>query len=74
MPSVMMGIDDRNTIMMWNTKAAALSGVSVEEAKGNKLTEVYPSISDQLDNIETSIIDEKIHIERKFIWLIGNSN
>jgi len=73
MPSVMMGIDDRNTIMMWNTKAAALSGVSVEEAKGNKLTEVYPSISDQLDNIETSIIDEKIHIERK-IKQNGNSD
>lgn len=45
MPLMLIGLDKNNKITQWNHRAEAISGVTVKQALGADLWEIYPSIT-----------------------------
>ncbi len=59
MPSVIVGVDDKNQVTQWNTEATNATGVSSEDAQGRSLLDVFPQLGEHLDIIGLSMRKRK---------------
>ena len=60
MPSIIVGINKENIITQWNSHAAKEIGVQPELAVGKEISEVFPRLAENLDQIQKSIEMKKI--------------
>ena len=64
MPSILISVDKNGTVTQWNKQAEDVTGISVENATGRSVTEVYPRLTEYLDKIDESIRERKIVAEK----------
>jgi PAS domain S-box-containing protein len=50
MPSILIGFDHKGLINQWNREAEIKTGISFDEAMGNKLVDVLPHLQKELDS------------------------
>lgn len=65
MPSMLVSIDADETIMQWNKKAESIAGVSWEQAKGRKITHIFPGLKPWAGNISRALQQKMPVIEEK---------
>lgn len=51
MPSVIIGVDADGNVTQWNYEARRVTGIETKEAEGKHITDVFPRLSTQIDNI-----------------------
>jgi len=59
MPSVMIGVDAEARITHWNMVAEKMVGVKAEETRGRLVSDVYPALASQMDQILKSLKERK---------------
>jgi len=72
MPSIIIGVDSKERITQWNTKAETTTGVNRTNATGKKLSYIITHIPELPENIhnalnrnKTIIISNKVHMVEK---------
>jgi len=60
MPSVLIGVDHDLKVTQWNQKARQTTGISSEKAGSRPLTEVFPRLSDKIEQIKTAIRENRV--------------
>lgn len=65
MPSVFVGINNKEKVILWNREAELFTGLSAENAKNRTVKEVLPEISLYIDDILEAMYQEKQRIKRK---------
>ncbi len=55
MPSILIGVDADGRVLQWNQEASRVSGCTAEEAKGQVLQQVFPSLHRQLERVQIAI-------------------
>jgi PAS domain S-box-containing protein len=60
MPSVLIGVDHDLKVTQWNQKARQTTGISSEKAGSSPLTEVFPRLSDKIEQIKTAIREHRV--------------
>ena len=60
MPSILIGVDINGKITQWNKTAENITGVTVENAKGNLLSDIFMDMTSEMENIFESIKTMKI--------------
>ncbi|WP_319522873.1 PAS domain S-box protein [uncultured Desulfosarcina sp.] len=71
MPSVLVGVDRDGRVTQWNRQAEQVTGISVMNAQSRHLADVFPRLTEQMNNIKASIRerrvlrDVKVPIERQ---------
>lgn len=55
MPSILVGVDSEGRILEWNQPAEQASGVSLKEAQGRFLGEIFPRLEAQLQQVRLAI-------------------
>lgn len=60
MPSVVMVVDSKCKVTLWNRTAKKESNLSTSDVVGRSIEEVYPAIIPQLPRIKSSITDKNI--------------
>jgi len=65
MPSILIGVDTKGNVSQWNKKAEEITGIDAEEAKGKRLSTVYPEMSSEMDKITESIKSLEVISETK---------
>jgi len=68
MPSVLVGVDPSGIVTQWNTKAQQTTGVSAEEAVGRPLTQSFPRLAIEIDQICNAMESMEVRSDQmKFI-------
>jgi len=60
MPSALIGVDREGVVTQWNSKAASISGISFSNAAGKPLTQVFPNLVDEMDQIHKAILTGQV--------------
>ena len=68
MPSILLTVDDQIRVIQWNREAENYTGISVAEAEGKKLDEVFPQLANQTTKILNAILKSTIQKEEKINW------
>ena len=59
MPSVLIGVDQNGLVTQWNHAAQQATGISVNEAQGQSLINVFPGLSAEMEQVRKSIETRK---------------
>ncbi|MCP4693897.1 MAG: PAS domain S-box protein, partial [Desulfobacterales bacterium] len=65
MPSTLVGVDAEIKVTQWNKTAERTTGVSADAARGKLLSDVFPRMASEMDNIAESIRTRKIKQKQK---------
>ncbi|MCK5146148.1 PAS domain S-box protein [bacterium] len=65
MPSVLIGVDIAGCVTQWNIEAEHATGVSFKDAVGERLNEVMPYLSREMNKIEKAIIEQHKQVDLK---------
>ena len=60
MPSVLIGVDQDIKVTQWNHKARQITGLKVQKAMARPLAEVFPRLTDKIEQIETAIREHRV--------------
>lgn len=63
MPSSIIGINVHGKVTQWNKTIATTTHITADEAKGQKIEDIIPAITELLPAIEESIFSKKIYTE-----------
>jgi PAS domain S-box-containing protein len=74
MPFVLIGVDSRIRITHWNRRAEEIIRISSSDAKGNRLSDVYPGMKPWIKRIKESIKKGRLIIERKCPHSLSDKN
>jgi len=55
MPSVLIGVDSRGMVTLWNAEAARVSGRGTEDVEGLRFSEAFPLLKDMDEKIQEAI-------------------
>ncbi|MBD3307350.1 PAS domain S-box protein [candidate division KSB3 bacterium] len=55
MPSILVGVDPDARVIQWNREAEKMTGVTADQARGQTLTEVFPQMATELQNIREAL-------------------
>jgi PAS domain S-box-containing protein len=55
MPSVLVGVDPDGKVTQWNMQAETFTGITAANARGRSLTEVFPRLSSQMNQVSQAI-------------------
>ena len=72
MPSILVGGDKKGFVTQWNLQAELETGVKAADAKGKSLVDVFPRLSQNMDQIKESIRSNKIKTRLKQKYFTGN--
>ncbi|MCK5695334.1 MAG: GAF domain-containing protein [Desulfobacula sp.] len=72
MPSILVGVDKKGFVTQWNLQAELETGVKAADAKGKSLVDVFPRLSQNMDQIKESIRSNKIKTRLKQKYFTGN--
>lgn len=67
MPSVLVAVDGDARVTAWNRGAAEISGISVDQACGSALPEVFPQFSAELERVRTALASGCVQQARTII-------
>ncbi len=65
MPSVLVGVDTDGKVTQWNKTAEQSSGIAADKAHGKILSDVFPEMASEMENISESIKTRETKLERK---------
>ncbi len=65
MPSTLVGVGADGRVTQWNKTAEQTTGISAGSARGKTLSDVFPRMASEMDNITESIRTRKIKHEQK---------
>jgi PAS domain S-box-containing protein len=65
MPSVMVGVDIKGCVTLWNAAAERTTGIRAEEARGKLLGRLLPVMSRQLDKVQHAMGALMVQTEAK---------
>lgn len=71
MPSILVGVDGRGRVTQWNATVEKATGIRSQRAQGKLLTEVFPQMQRELENIRKSIQTKTAIVEQKRTSLLG---
>lgn len=57
MPSVIVAVNENGDIMQWNLEAEKVTGLTSDQAIDKKISEVFPFLSLEMENIQKAIFD-----------------
>lgn len=60
MPSILVGVDEKGRVSLWNHEAEKVTGVMFTEAKGRLLATVFPRMEKEMGKIEDAIQTRKM--------------
>lgn len=72
MPSALIALDENFFVTLWNKQATQLSGTELESALGYSIEEAFPMLSDHLEEISHSLIEQEQKIIESVKFSIGN--
>ncbi|MCP4397316.1 MAG: PAS domain S-box protein, partial [bacterium] len=55
MPSMLVGVDLEGTITQWNAEAQRVTGVPVEDAMGQPLTQAFPRLAAEMERVSEAM-------------------
>ena len=55
MPSILVGVDSGYAITLWNKEAERASGVSSEQARGQRISKIFPRLEGEIGNIQQAM-------------------
>ncbi|NJB68439.1 PAS domain S-box-containing protein [Desulfobaculum xiamenense] len=55
MPSILVSVNPDGTVSQWNLRAQASTGLNSHDAQGRHLTEVFPRLGREMDNVARAI-------------------
>lgn len=65
MPSVLVGVDVHGRVTLWNDSAQKMTGTQEYEALGSNLSDLFPWLDPQLEQVHDAIQTQKeVHTER----------
>ncbi|MCP4233209.1 MAG: ammonium transporter [Aestuariibacter sp.] len=67
MPSVIIGVDTKSTVTLWNYEAQRITGIKTEDAVGQSLDKVFPHLSAKMDRVREAVHMRKICSEPRQI-------
>lgn len=73
MPSILIGVDIDRKITLWNKAAEQNTGITLSEARGKILSDVFPQMALEMDRITESIKTREIKKSTKKIRDINDS-
>ncbi len=56
MPSALVCVDSNGIVMQWNREAEKETGVTADKAKGHALTDVFPGLGEEMENVRQAIL------------------
>lgn len=65
MPSVLIGVDDKINVTQWNREAQRLTGISAEVAIGKELQEVFPQLTNEIDQVKDAMQSREVRFESR---------
>ncbi|MCD4718864.1 MAG: GAF domain-containing protein [Desulfobacula sp.] len=65
MPSILVGVDKKGFVTQWNFQAELETGIKATDAKEKSLVDVFPRLSQNMDQIKESIRFNKIKTRLK---------
>lgn len=65
MPSVLVGVNDSCKVTLWNKTAELTTGIPAEAVKGELLSEVFPQMASEMEEIIESVRTGKIKHDQK---------
>ncbi|MCK5162495.1 MAG: GAF domain-containing protein [Desulfobacula sp.] len=65
MPSILVGVDKKGLVTQWNFQAELETGVKAADAKEKSLADVFPRLSQNMNQINESIQHNKIKTQLK---------
>jgi PAS domain S-box-containing protein len=71
MPSILVGVDKKGLVTQWNFQAELETGINAEDAKEKNLVDVFPRLSENMDQIKISIQSSKIKTRLKQKYFNG---
>ncbi|MCF7849968.1 MAG: PAS domain S-box protein, partial [Kiritimatiellales bacterium] len=72
MPSVLVGVDTEGCVMQWNRAAENATGITPEQAQGQNLASVFPSLADNIGRVKEAINNRSLTPDEKIPRLVGN--
>ena len=65
MPSVLIGVDRQGRVTQWNNKAEHATGISMADAVGKGLAQVFPKLESQMDHLRKTMEHQEIIADQK---------
>jgi PAS domain S-box-containing protein len=72
MPSLLIGVDAQGKVTQWNKTAVEMSGISIEQALGKSLVEIFPRMSSEMNDVLDSIRSGEVRQKRKLVIQDGS--
>ncbi|WP_320043263.1 PocR ligand-binding domain-containing protein [uncultured Desulfobacter sp.] len=60
MPSMLVAVDKEGRVTQWNRQTEQVTGLKFKEAQAQSLAKVFPRLSDEMENIHTSIRERRV--------------
>ncbi len=71
MPSILVGVDSEGCVMQWNREAERITGTPAQQAQGQPLESVFPSIGSEMDRIVEAIGNRELRHDERIPCTIG---
>ncbi|MBU2510071.1 PAS domain S-box protein [bacterium] len=71
MPSVLISVTQDGNVVHWNHEAEKRTGIAAAEALGKSLSQVYPSLSGEMEHIRKAIDSRRMQKTEKVLWKYG---
>ncbi len=65
MPSILIGVDSDRKVTLWNKVAEQNTGITISEARGKILSDVFPQMASEMNRITESIRTREIKKDTK---------
>jgi len=73
MPSVLIGVDAKNSVTQWNSEADRVTGIRDVDAVGKQLEEVFPRLSSEASRIQEAINSREQQVTIKKVHSKNNA-
>ena len=67
MPSVLIGVDTKGMVSMWNREAEKISRIPAKKARGERLNQVLPGLGIVMEMVETANRDRQIQVKERLL-------
>lgn len=74
MPSILVGVDMDLNVTLWNKEAVRITSMPAEQARGEKLFDILPQMSEEADRIKNSIKKRETIIDSKKLFQTERGN
>jgi len=73
MPSVLIGVDAKNSVTQWNSEAERVTGIRDIDAVGKQLEDVFPRLSSEVSRIQEAINSREQQVTIKKVYSKNNA-